>query len=215
MTQGVTFVVAKGRVKRGRFITFEGIDGAGKTTHISQCVERLRQLGLEVCQTREPGGTPLAESLRELLLHQPMSLETELLLMFAARRDHIERLIAPALARGAWVVCDRFTDSTYAYQGGGRQMGFAAVAELEAKVHPDLQPDQTIYFDLPPEVAAERRAQARAADRFEAEDLRFFERVRAAYLKRAEDCQNRFVLIDATQTIQEISKILELKLLIN
>jgi dTMP kinase len=215
MTRGVKSVVAKASVERGRFITFEGIDGAGKTTHISQCVERLRQLGLEVCQTREPGGTPLAESLRELLLHQPMSLETELLLMFAARRDHIERLIAPALARGAWVVCDRFTDSTYAYQGGGRQMGFTAIAELEAKVHPDLQPDQTFYFDLPPAVAAERRAQARAADRFEAEDLRFFERVRAAYLKRAQDCQDRFVLIDATQTIQEISKILELKLIIN
>ncbi len=200
-------------VKRGRFITFEGIDGAGKTTHISHCVERLRKLGLEVVQTREPGGSALAESLRELLLQQPMSLETELLLMFAARRDHIERLIEPALARGAWVICDRFTDSTYAYQGGGRQLGFAPIAELEAKVHPRLQPDQTFYFDLPPAIAAERRAKARAADRFEAEDLAFFERVRAAYLVRAKDCQPRFEVIDASQSIDEISKILEIKLI--
>lgn len=200
-------------VKRGRFITFEGIDGAGKTTHIGLCVERLRKQGLEVVQTREPGGSALAESLRELLLQQPMSLETELLLMFAARRDHIERLIEPALARGAWVVCDRFTDSTYAYQGGGRQMGFAPIAELEAKVHPRLQPDQTFYFDLPPALAAQRRSKARAADRFEAEDLAFFERVRAAYLLRANDCQARFEVIDATQSIETISKKLEEKLL--
>jgi dTMP kinase len=206
---------AKIGMKRGRFITFEGIDGAGKTTHISRAVERLRTLGLEVVQTREPGGTELAERLRELLLHQPMSLETELLLMFAARRDHIERLIEPALARGAWVVCDRFTDSTYAYQGGGRQMGFAPIEELEAKVHPSLQPDQTLYFDLPPTIAAERRAKARAADRFEAEDLAFFERVRAAYLKRAEECASRFIVLDATEAIDKISKLLELKLITN
>ncbi len=202
-------------IKRGRFITFEGIDGAGKTTHIGRCVERLQALGLEVVQTREPGGSALAESLRELLLHQPMSLETELLLMFAARRDHIERVIEPALAKGAWVICDRFTDSTYAYQGGGRQMGFAPIAALEAKVHPSLQPDQTVYFDLPPAIAAERRARARAADRFEAEDLRFFERVRAAYLLRAEDHPQRFVVIDATQSVINISKELEIKIITN
>lgn len=194
---------------RGRFITFEGIDGAGKTTHISRCVERLREQGLEVVQTREPGGSALAESLRDLLLQQPMSLDTELLLMFAARRDHIERLIEPTLGRGAWVVCDRFTDSTYAYQGGGRQLGFEPIAQLEAKVHPHLQPDQTFYFDLPPEVAAARRAKARAADRFEAEDLEFFGRVRTAYLRRSQDCRHRFVMIDATLSIEEISKILE------
>ncbi len=202
-------------IERGRFVTFEGIDGAGKTTHIGRCVERLKELGLEVVRTREPGGSALAESLRELLLHQAMSLETELLLMFAARRDHIERLIEPALARGAWVICDRFTDSTYAYQGGGRQMGFAPIAELEAKVHPQLQPDQTFYFDLPPDIAAERRAKARAADRFEAEDLCFFERVRAAYLLRARGCPHRFVVIDATQSIENISKILDKKLITN
>jgi dTMP kinase len=201
--------------QRGRFITFEGIDGAGKTTHIGRCVERLQAMGIEVVQTREPGGSALAESLRELLLHQPMSLETELLLMFAARRDHIERLIEPALARGAWVICDRFTDSSYAYQGGGRQMGFAPIAELEAKVHPHLQPDQTFYFDLPPQIAAERRAKARAADRFEAEDIAFFERVRAAYLLRARDCAHRFVMIDATQSIEQISKVLEKTLVTN
>jgi dTMP kinase len=215
MTVSDTFKPITHVQKRGRFITFEGIDGAGKTTHISRCVERLSKLGLEVVQTREPGGTVLAESLRELLLHQEMSLETELLLMFAARRDHIERLIEPALARGAWVVCDRFTDSTYAYQGGGRQMGFEPIAELEKKVHPHLQPDQTFYFDLPPKVAAERRAKARAADRFEAEDLQFFERVRSAYLKRAQICQNRFVILDAAQSIEEISKTLQIKLLTN
>jgi dTMP kinase len=200
-------------MKPGRFITFEGIDGAGKTTHISRTVEQLKARGLEVVQTREPGGTELAERLRELLLHQAMSLETELLLMFAARRDHIERLIEPALARGAWVVCDRFTDSTYAYQGGGREMGFAPIAKLEAEVHPKLQPDQTFYFDLPPSLAAERRAKARAADRFEAKDLAFFERVRSAYLKRAHECSSRFVLIDATASIDSISNRLELKLL--
>jgi dTMP kinase len=202
-------------IKRGRFITFEGIDGAGKTTHIGRCVERLQAKGFEVVQTREPGGSPLAESLRELLLQQPMSLETELLLMFAARRDHVERLIEPALARGAWVICDRFTDSSYAYQGGGRQMGFGPIAELEAKVHPHLQPDQTFYFDLPPMIAAERRAKARAADRFEAEDIAFFERVRAAYLVRARDCASRFVVIDATQSIESISKLLEISLVTN
>jgi dTMP kinase len=195
--------------KRGRFITFEGIDGAGKTTHITKCVERLKGRGLEVVQTREPGGTPLAESLRDLLLHQSMSLDTELMLMFAARCDHIERLIEPALARGTWVICDRFTDSTYAYQGGGRSMGFEPIQEMEAKVHPNLQPDQTFYFDLPPEIAAERRAKARAADRFEVEDLQFFERVRSAYLRRAQECQSRFVLIDATESIEKISKVLQ------
>jgi dTMP kinase len=200
---------------RGRFITFEGIDGAGKTTHLANCVAQLRARGLEVVQTREPGGTALAESLRELLLHHKMSLETELMLMFAARRDHLETLIVPALKRGAWVVCDRFTDSTYAYQGGGREMGADKVAAYEHSVHPDLQPDQTFYFDLAPEIAAERRAKARASDRFEAEDLAFFERVRQAYLQRVKAFPSRFVLIDATGSVADISKILEKLILTN
>ena len=133
--------------------------------------------------------------------------------MFAARRDHIEQLIEPALARGAWVVCDRFTDSSYAYQGGGREMGAATVAQLEQRVHPDLQPDQTFYFDLLPEIAAQRRAAARAADRFEAEDLAFFQRVRSAYLARAQANPGRFVLIDANNSIESIKQLVEKSLL--
>ena len=198
---------------RGRFITFEGIDGAGKTTHIASVVALLKARGLAVLQTREPGGTTLAEQLRELLLHQKMSLHTELLLMFAARRDHLENLIMPALARGDWVVCDRFTDSTYAYQGGGREIGAASVAELEKRVHPDFQPDQTFYFDLSPEIAASRRAAVRAADRFEAEDLSFFERVRAAYLSRVKQDLDRFVVIDASKSIEFIKKQVEISLI--
>lgn len=197
----------------GRFITFEGIDGAGKSTHLAATVARLRERGLEVVETREPGGTALAERLRGLLLHEAMSLQTELLLMFAARQDHLDHLIRPALARGAWVVCDRFTDSTYAYQGAGRQMGAEVVARLEALVHPDLQPDQTFYFDLPPALAAARRAQARAADRFEAEDLAFFERVRGGYLQRAQADPRRFVIIDAAAPIEVVATAVATRLL--
>lgn len=197
----------------GRFITFEGIDGAGKSTHLAATVARLRERGLEVVETREPGGTALAERLRGLLLHEAMSLQTELLLMFAARQDHLDHLIRPALARGAWVVCDRFTDSTYAYQGAGRQMGAEVVARLEALVHPDLQPDQTFYFDLPPALAAARRAQARAADRFEAEDLAFFERVRGGYLQRAQADPQRFVIIDAAAAIEVVATAVAARLL--
>lgn len=197
----------------GRFITFEGIDGAGKSTHLAATVARLRARGLEVVETREPGGTALAERLRGLLLHEAMSLQTELLLMFAARQDHLDHLIRPALARGAWVVCDRFTDSTYAYQGAGRQMGAEVVARLEALVHPDLQPDQTFYFDLPPALAAARRAQARAADRFEAEDLAFFERVRGGYLQRAQADPRRFVIIDAAAPIEVVATAVATRLL--
>jgi dTMP kinase len=194
---------------QGKFITFEGIDGAGKTTHIARCVELLQARGVEVLQTREPGGSPLAEQLRKILLQQSMSLTTELLLMFAARRDHLEHLIEPALARGAWVVCDRFTDSSYAYQGAGRGLGEEPVAKLEAMVHPTRQPDHTFYFDLAPEIAAERRAKARAADRFEAEDVQFFQRVRKAYLDLAERHSARILVIDATQSIENIAKSLE------
>lgn len=184
-------------VARGRFITVEGIDGAGKTSHLHALVERLRAAGAEVLATREPGGTPLAESLRELLLSRPMDTLSEALLVFAARRDHLQQVIAPALARGATVVCDRFTDATFAYQGGGRGFDEAVLAQLEAWVHGGLQPDLTLWFDLPPEAAAERRAAARSPDRFEQQDLAFFERVGAAYARRCSGAPLRFARIDA------------------
>lgn len=192
-----------------RFVTFEGIDGAGKSTQIAWYAQRLRERGIEVVLTREPGGTPLAERLRELLLSQPMSIDTELLLMFAARNEHLEGLVRPALARGAWVLCDRFTDSSYAYQGGGRRLPFERIEVLERWVHAGFQPDRTYLFDLPAEVAAARRAAARAADRFEAEDLAFFERVRTAYLRRQAEHPARIRLIDAGASIAEITKLLE------
>jgi dTMP kinase len=189
----------------GKFITFEGIDGAGKSSHIEAAALALRQAGKTVVLTREPGGTPLAEKLRNEVLHSAMDGLTELLLVFAARRDHSETIIRPALARGDWVICDRFTDSTFAYQGGGRQMDLQKIETLEAWVQVDLQPDCTLLFDLPPEVAAERRAKVRAADRFEAEDSTgFFERIRQAYLQRAQQNPNRFVLIDALKSLDEV-----------
>ena len=182
----------------GRFVTFEGIDGAGKSTHIEPLAERLRADGRVVVCTREPGGTALAESVRELVLHQAMSEVTETLLVFAARRDHIERVIAPALARGETVLCDRFTDATFAYQGHGRGQELALLSGLEHWVQAGLQPDLTLWFDIEPRLAAERRALARAADRFEAEDVAFFERVRAGYRARMNGAAGRFVRIDAS-----------------
>jgi dTMP kinase len=182
----------------GRFITFEGIDGAGKSTHIVALAERLRQRGAEVVCTREPGGTELAEKLRELVLHAPMDALTEALLVFAARRDHVQQLVAPALARGATVVCDRFTDATFAYQGGGRGFDAAVLTQLERWVHAELQPQLTFWLDLPAEDAARRRAAARAADRFESEDLPFFERVRAGYEARMAAAPGRFVRVDSS-----------------
>jgi dTMP kinase len=182
----------------GRFITFEGIDGAGKSTHLDAVAQRLRAAGATVVLTREPGGTPLAERLRELLLHESMDVLTEALLVFGARRDHIARVIAPALAAGHTVLCDRFTDATFAYQGGGRGAPFEVLVRLEHLVQGGLQPDLTIWFDLPAEVAARRRAQARAADRFEQQDLDFFERVRSGYAARAEAAPQRFARIDAS-----------------
>ena len=193
----------------GRFVTFEGIDGAGKSTHIDWFAQRVRARGVEVVVTREPGGTALAERLRALLLAEPMSVETETLLMFAARREHLEQLIRPALARGAWVVCDRFTDSTYAYQGYGRGVPIERIAALEDWVHGDLQPRRTYLFDLPAELAAERRAGARTADRFEAEDVAFFERVRRGYRARVDAAPERFLVIDARESIETIKKLLE------
>ncbi|HSD38652.1 MAG TPA: dTMP kinase [Rhodocyclaceae bacterium] len=188
-------------MSRGRFITFEGIDGAGKSTQIAGVVDALRQRGREVVQSREPGGTPLSEKLRELVLHETMNLETEALLMFAARREHLAAVIEPALARGAWVVCDRFTDATYAYQVGGRGLSDEKFRALESWVHPHLQPDLTFLFDVEPAVAAQRIAQGRAdKDRFEREQRDFFERVRAAYLKRADESTGRIAVIDAART---------------
>ena len=193
----------------GRFITFEGIDGAGKSTHVAWFADLLKSLGHQVMITREPGGTELGEQLRNLALNHPMAPLTELLLVFAARAEHLAERIRPALLRGEWVVCDRFTDSTFAYQGAGRQIGIERVRSLEALVHPDLQPHHTFLFDLAPGEAARRRAAARAADRFEAEDLSFFDRVRSGYLQRAADFPGRFTVIDSTQSIDSIRKILQ------
>jgi dTMP kinase len=184
---------------RGRFVTFEGIDGAGKSTQIDFVAEWLRARGIDAIVTREPGGTEIGEALRDLVLRKPMSARTETLLVFAARAQHVDQLIAPALAAGRWIVCDRFTDATYAYQSGGRGVPEAAIEALERWVHPDLQPDLTFLFDVAPEVAAQRLSAARPADRFEAEQLEFFVRVRAVYLERARRFATRFVVLDGTQ----------------
>ncbi len=202
-------IAPEGTFKRGKFITFEGIDGAGKSSHIVAFAGALRNRGRSVVVTREPGGSALAETIRALILGQPMSATTEMLLAFAARADHLERVIRPAIERGEWVVCDRFTDSTYAYQGGGREIDFRFIKYLESIVHPELQPDLTVLFELSPQVAAERRAGARPADRIERENLAFFERVAAAYRKRVTESPGRFLVIDASQPLSSISKQLE------
>jgi dTMP kinase len=187
-------------LSRGRFITFEGIDGAGKSSQIAAVVALLRARGIAVDQSREPGGTPLGERLRELLLHEPMHLETEAMLMFAARREHLAARIAPALAEGRWVVCDRFSDATFAYQVGGRGLARDKFNALEAWVHPGLQPDLTLLFDLPPDIAASRVAATGVdPDRFEREQRDFFERVRGAYLERARQAPQRIRVIDANR----------------
>ena len=197
-------------IKPGKFITFEGIDGAGKSSHIDSVVDFLRRHGLSVVSTREPGGTPLGEKLRELLLSDAMHLETEALLMFAARREHLAQLIEPALARGDWVVCDRFSDATYAYQGGGRGLDKTKFAALEQWVHGHLQPDLTFLFDLPPAVAGQRiAAQGRQLDRFEQERADFHSRVRQAYLERAAQSPQRMVVINADQRLEEIREQIE------
>ena len=195
---------------KGKFITFEGIDGAGKSSHVEWLAEWLREKGQIVHVTREPGGTELGEKLRELLLHAPMHLETETLLMFAARREDLARLIEPALNRGEWVVCDRFSDATYAYQGGGRGLDRAKLQQLEHWVHGSLQPDLTLLFDLPLDVARERIALAsRMLDRFEQERADFHERVRQAYLERAHSAPMRIRVINAQLSIEEIRKELQ------
>jgi dTMP kinase len=184
-------------MKPGRFITVEGIDGAGKSTHLEHLASWLRGQGHEVLVTREPGGTPLAEQLRGIVLHQHMEPLTEALLVFAARRDHLVHHISPALQRGTTVLCDRFTDASFAYQGGGRGFDLAVLSQLEAWVQEGRQPDLTLWFDLPAATAAQRRAAVRAPDRFETQDLAFFERVAAAYARRAQQDPQRFERIDA------------------
>jgi len=188
----------------GKFITFEGIDGAGKSTHIGFVAELLRARGLTVVTTREPGGTALGESLREILLHQKMHLETEALLMFAGRREHLAQVIEPALARGDWVISDRFTDATFAYQGGGRKLSLTKLDVLEQWVHPDLQPNLTLLFDVPLEVARARLDAERSLDKFEQEKADFFAATRAEYLRRAAQFPQRFRVLDSTRSIADI-----------
>lgn len=187
-----------------RFITFEGIDGAGKSSHIEALAQALRSQGHRVLLTREPGGTPVAERLRELFLHEPMDALTEALLVFAARRDHLQQRIEPALAQGVTVLSDRFTDATFAYQGHGRGFDLALLAQLEHWVQQGRQPDLTLWFDVPPELAASRRAAARSPDRLEREAVDFFERVRAGYLARMNADPGRFCRIDGTGSLDAV-----------
>lgn len=191
-----------------KFITFEGIDGAGKSTHLSFVADLLRERKKTVVVTREPGGTSLGESLRAILLHEKMHLETEALLMFAARREHIAQVIAPALERGDWVISDRFTDATFAYQGGGRKLDLQKLAALEQWVHPHLQPDLTLLFDVPLDVARARLDATRTLDKFEQEKADFFAATRTEYLRRAAEFPLRFRVIDSTQTIAAIQQLL-------
>jgi len=193
----------------GKFITLEGMDGAGKSTHIPTIINLLETRGIEVVSTREPGGTSLGEKLRSLLLHEEMHPETETLLMFAARKEHIAKVIVPALERGAYVLSDRFTDATYAYQCGAKGVNFNKVAQLENWVQDGLQPDLTILFDVPVAVSMQRLASARSPDKFESESAEFFEKLRSVYLNRANEDSARFRLIDANQPIGKVKKIVE------
>ncbi|MCL6692052.1 dTMP kinase [Pseudomonas sp. R3.Fl] len=196
----------------GLFVTLEGPEGAGKTTNREYLAERLRERGVEVQLTREPGGTPLAERIRDLLLapsDEPMAVDTELLLMFAARAQHIAQVIRPALARGAVVLCDRFTDATYAYQGGGRGLPESRIAELERFVQGDLRPDLTLVFDLPVEVGLARAAARGRLDRFEQEGREFFEAVRQTYLRRAAAEPRRYQVLDAAQPLARVQADIE------
>lgn len=198
----------------GRFITFEGIDGAGKSTHIEFVADYLRSRGKTVVTTREPGGTELGEQLRTILLHQSMHPETETLLMFASRREHLAQVIEPALERGEWVISDRFTDATFAYQGGGKGLPLAKLEQLTEWVHPNLEPDLTFLFDVPPAVARERLERVRNLDRFEQEKDEFFLRTRQEYLRRAQESHSRFCIIDSTREITLIRNQLE-EILVN
>ena len=198
----------------GLFISFEGIDGAGKSTHIDALAEAFAARGRKVALTREPGGTPLAEKLRTIFLHDPMDGLTEALLVFAARRDHLQRVIEPALLRGEVVLCDRFTDATFAYQGAGRGFDLAVLSLLERQVQTVAgqggdfvrQPDATLWFDLAPEIAAQRLAQARVPDKFEAQPVEFFRRVAAGYAARAQQAPQRFSRVDANQSVEQVRR---------
>ncbi len=189
---------------RGKFITLEGIDGAGKSTHLAFIAEYLRATGKQVVVTREPGGTPLGEMLRDLVLSQAMHVETETLIMFASRREHIDKVIVPALEKGIWIISDRFTDATYAYQGGGRGIAAERLKMLENWVQGSLQPDLTFLFDVPVEVSRERLALNMSLDRFEQEKQEFFMRVRAAYLACAAAQPQRIRVIDSSRSIADI-----------
>lgn len=201
-------------MRRGLFITFEGIDGAGKSTHLAWSADFLRGRGVALTLTREPGGTVLGEKLRELLLTTPgpINAETEALLMFSARRQHLEEVIRPALTRGDCVLCDRFTDASFAYQGGGRGVEKSKLAVLEAWVHPDLEPDLTVLFDVSAQVGQDRVASIKSPDRFERESTEFFVRVRDAYLDRMKESPHRFVRIDGTRPVSDIREELAKKL---
>lgn len=191
---------------RGLFVTLEGIDGAGKSSHIESLAAQLRETGRSVVLTREPGGTELAEAIRALFLHREMDALSEALLVFAARRDHLVKLIEPALARGDHVLCDRFTDSSFAYQGAGRGFDLTVLSQLELWVQQGRQPDLTLWFDVDPALAAQRRAAARDADRLEHESLAFFERARAGYAVRCAQQTARFVRLDAAQALQAVGQ---------
>lgn len=193
---------------RGKFITLEGMDGAGKSTHLTWIPGFLQARGINVQLTREPGGTPLGERLRELMLDKAQKLhsETEALLMFAARREHLDKVILPALDAGAWVVCDRFTDATFAYQSGGSGLAWERIEALETWVQGGLQPDLTLYFDVPSEVGKARTLAAREPDRFEQEGRAFFDRVRDGYLRRAREDNRRVRIIDGTDTLENVKQ---------
>lgn len=191
-------------MSRGKFITLEGIDGAGKSTHLGFLAEHLRALGKQVLTTREPGGTPLGEMLRDMVLSQSMHVETETLMMFASRREHIDKVILPALDKGFWVISDRFTDATYAYQGGGRGIATERLKTLEDWVQQGLQADITLLFDVSTEVSQQRLALNQSLDRFEQEKQDFFNRVRAAYLLRAETFPQRIRIIDSSRNVNDI-----------
>ena len=198
----------------GRFITLEGVDGAGKSTHIPWIAERLSAGGREVVVTREPGGTPLAEKLRALVLAEAMDPVSETLLMFAARADHVQQVIPPALARGAWVVCDRFTDATLAYQGGGKGVSLDLIRRLAQAAHPGLEPDQTLVFDCSYEVSRSRlTASGRVLDRFEVEEKAFFDRVRATYRKLAGTEPERVAVIDGSKAPTQVKVELQNRLI--
>lgn len=201
--------IIKSNKKRGKFITLEGMDGAGKSTHIPNIIAVLKTRGVEVVSTREPGGTRLGEQLRTLLLHDSMHAETETLLMFAARREHIANVIEPALKRGAYVLSDRFTDATYAYQCGAKGVSSTKIKQLEKWVQGSLQPDLTLLFDVPVEISMTRLTTAREPDKFEREDAKFFEKLRQAYLTRAKENPERFRIINANQALDKVKVLVE------